>query len=317
MARGGEVTTRSPLRDALKDYLALRRALGFKLTSAGRLLGQFVDYLEEKGTITITVDDALTWASLPQGTSTHWRAIRLSVVRGFATYLRGTDPTVVVPPPGLARSGPCRATPYLYSAGEIASLVEAAAELRPTLRAATYSCLIGLLAVSGMRVGEVMALDDQDLDVESAVLVVRDTKFHKSRLVPLHPTTTAALVNYRDVRDELCPRRPSPTLLVSSVGTRLLHSNVLLTFAGLTQRAGVVRRSASCRPRLHDFRHAFAVASLLDWYSNGDDVAAMLPRLATYLGHTDPKHTFWYLSAAPELMALAGQRLDAHLERRP
>jgi integrase/recombinase XerD len=309
-------TTQRSLRDALKEYLDLRRALGFKLKSAGRLLGQFVDYLEERGINTLTTDDALTWASLPSGASAHWRSIRLSAVRGFAAYLHGIDASVAVPPAGLLRCGPCRATPYLYSGAEVASLLEAATDLRPPLRAATYYTLIGLLAVSGMRIGEAIALDDQDLDIERGVLVVRESKFDRSRLVPLHSTTTEALLRYKVLRDELCPQRPSTALLVSSVGTRLLHSNIGLTFARLTQRCEIARRSASCRPRVHDFRHAFAVASLLDCYSNGDDVAAMLPRLATYLGHTDPKHTFWYLSAAPELMALAGQRLDAHLEGR-
>lgn len=308
--------TRPPLRAALEDYLALRRALGFKLDNAGRLLGQFVGYLEQRGVGTITTDDALAWVSLPAGASPHWRRIRLTAVRGFAAYLHGLDASVMVPPAGLLRTGPCRATPYLYSAGEITSLLEATAGLRPALRAATYYHLIGLLAVSGMRIGEAIALDDQDLDLQRAVLLVRNSKFGRSRLVPLHPSTAAALARYRKLRDELCPRRPNPALFVSSRGTRLLHSNIQLTFAGLTERCGITRRSASCRPRVHDLRHAFAVTSLLHWYATGEDVAAMLPRLATYLGHTDPKHTFWYLSAAPELMALAGQRLDAHLERR-
>ena len=308
--------TRPPLRAALEDYLSLRRALGFKLDNAGRLLGQFVGYLEERGIDTVTTDDALTWASLPAGASPHWRRIRLGAVRGFAAYLHGLGASVVVPPAGLLRTGPCRATPYLYSAGEIASLLEATAGLRPALRAATCHHLIGLLAVSGMRIGEAIALEDQDLDPGRAVLLVRNSKFGRSRLVPLHPTTAAAMARYLKLRDQLCPERPGPALFVSSRGTRLLHSNIQLTFAGLTKRCGIVRRSASCRPRIHDLRHAFAVTSLLSWYAAGEDVAAMLPRLATYLGHTDPKHTFWYLSAAPELMALAGQRLDAHLKRR-
>ena len=309
------MTTHPSLRSDLEDYLRLRRALGFKLESAGRLLGQFVDYLQTRGVDTITTDDALVWASLPAAACPHWRAIRVSAVRGFAAYLHGIDASVVVPPAGLVRSGPCRATPYLYSAAEIVSLLNATTELRPPLRAATYHTVIGVLAVSGMRIGEVIALDDGDLDVEHDLLVVRDSKFGKSRLVALHSTTTAAVVRYQQLRDELRPWRSSPALFVSSVGTRLLHSNISLTFAGLTQRSGIVRRSASCRPRVHDLRHAFAVASLLDCYANGGDVPAMLPRLATYLGHTDPKHTFWYLSAAPELMALAGQRLGTHLER--
>jgi len=249
------MTTQPSLRSALEDYLRLRRALGFKLKSAGRLLGQFVDYLEARGIETITTDDALSWASLPEEASAHWRAIRLSVARGFAAYLHGIDATLEVPPAGLIRSGPCRATPYLYSAAEVTSLLEAAADLRPPLRAATYYNLIGLLAVSGMRIGEAIALDSKDLDLERTVLVVRDSKFDKSRLVPLHASTTAALLGYLELRDELCPRRSSPALLVSSVGTRLWHSNIELTFAGLTQRGGIVRRSASCRPRVHDLRH--------------------------------------------------------------
>jgi len=310
------MTTQPSLRSDLEDYLRLRRALGFKLKSAGRLLGQFVDYLQARGVDVITTDDALAWASLPAA-SPHWRAIRLSAVRGFAAYLHGIDASVVVPPAGLVRSGSCRATPYLYSAAEIVSLLNATGELRPPLRAATYYSVIGLLAVSGMRIGEAIALDDGDLDVERNLLVVRDSKFGKSRLVPVHSTTTATVVRYQQLRDELRPRRSSPALFVSSVGTRLLHSNISLTFAGLTERSGIARRSASCRPRVHDLRHAFAVTSLLECYESGGDVPAMLPRLATYLGHTDPKHTFWYLSAAPELMVLAGRRLDMHLEGRP
>jgi integrase len=308
--------TRPSLRACLEDYLALRRALGFKLKSTGRLLGQFVEHLEQRGAGTITIDQALAWASLPPGASPHWRRTRLSAVRGFAAYLHGIDASVEVPPAALLRSGPCRATPYLYSAEEVALLLKATADLRPPLRAATYYSLVGLLAVSGMRIGEVIALDDEDLDIEQTVLVVRNSKFGKSRLVPLHPTTATALVSYKGLRDELCPRRRSPALLVSARGTRLLHSNIQLTFARLANRCGISSRSGSCRPRLHDFRHAFAVSSLLDCYRDGADVPALLPRLATYLGHTDPKHTFWYLSAAPELMALAGQRLDAHLGAR-
>ena len=310
------MTTQPPLRATLEDYLRLRRALGFKLNNAGRLLGQFVDYLEERGVETISIDGALAWASLPAGASNHWRAIRLGAVRGFAAYLHGIDASVIVPPAGIIRSGPCRATPYLYSAAEIASLLEATAELSPRLRSVTYYSLIGLLAVSGMRIGEAIALDDDDLDTGRDLLIIRHAKFDKVRLVPLQPTTTAALGRYRQLRDELCPSRSSPALFVSSAGTRLWHSNIGLTFAGLTRRCGISPRSASCRPRVHDLRHAFAVASLLDCYSTGGDVAVMLPRLATYLGHSDPKHTFWYLSAAPELMALAGEKLEGHLDRR-
>ena len=203
--------------------------------------------------------------------------------------------------------------PYLYSEAEIRGLLVAAGELRPRLRAATYQTLIGLLATCGLRVSEAIALDTTDLGRQDHLLVIRETKFAKSRLVPLHSTTTARLAAYIALRDQTRVNPLCPALLISGAGTRLHHSNVGLTFAQLAQRAGVTRRSAACRPRMHDFRHSFAVASLLDWYRTGADVPAMMPRLATYLGHTDPKHTYWYLTAAPELMGMAGQRLDAYL----
>jgi integrase/recombinase XerD len=220
---------------------------------------------------------------------------------------------VDVPPAGLIRRGPDRATPYLYSDTEIRALMRAASALRPRLRAATYQTLIGLLAVTGARVSELIAADEDDLDTEQGLLVVRDTKFAKSRLLPLHHTTTQALARYRQLREQARPRPSAPALLISTAGTRLHHANIGLTFARLAEQTGLARRSASCRPRVHDFRHSFAVATLLGWYRDGADVPALLPRLSTYLGHTDPKHTYWYLSAAPELMAQAGQRLDAHL----
>jgi len=307
------MTQRPRLRHALQDYLRLRRALGFKLDNAGRLLDQFVGYLEERGIDTVTTEQALAWATMPAGASPHWLGIRMSVVRSFTSYLHSIDQSVQVLPTGLAHSGRCRATPYLYSAAEIGSLIQAAGALQPPLRAATYQSLIGLLAATGIRIGEAIALDDEDLDADGGLLVVRNSKFDKSRLVPLHSTTTGALARYLDLRGELRPALASPALFVSTAGTRLLHSNVNFTFAGLAKRVGLVRRSASCRPRIHDLRHSFAVATVLDWYAGGADVAAMMPRLSTYLGHSDPKHTYWYLSAAPELMAVAGQRLDAHL----
>jgi integrase/recombinase XerD len=305
------------LREALLQYLALRRALGFKLKTTGRLLGQFVDHIDAQGATTLTVTDALAWATLPVGASSTWHAIRLSMVRGFAAYLHGLDPTVAVPPADLLRHGYDRITPYLYSEADIRALLTAAGALRPAFRAVTYQTLIGLLVASGIRIGEAIALDTDDLEpADGGQLLIRNTKFGKDRLVPLHPSTTRALVDYLTLRDQRHPHPRCPALLVSTVGTRLHHSNIGLVFNRLTAQARITRRSATCRPRIHDVRHSFAVATLTDWYRTGADVPALLPRLATYLGHTDPKNTFWYLSAAPELMALAGQRLDAHLAGR-
>ena len=244
-----------PLRDSLDDYLALRRALGFRLKTAGRLLGQFVSWLDDRGSDTITTEDALAWAVLPPGASQAWQSIRLSMVRGFAAYLHGTDPSVQVPPPGLIRRGNDRATPYIYSDAEISAIIAAAGTLRPRFRAATYQALISLLAASGVRIGEALSFDRGDLDADQGMLTVRDAKFGKTRLIPLHASTTAALTRYSALRDEHHPRPADPALFLSTAGTRLRHSNVSLTFSKLTDQAGLARRSASCRPRIHDVRH--------------------------------------------------------------
>jgi integrase/recombinase XerD len=210
-----------------------------------------------------------------------------------------------------------RATPYLYSAAEVTALIAAAASLRSPLRAATYQTLIGLLAVTGMRVGEAIRLDRADLDPRAGVLTIRDSKFGKSRLVPLHPTTTAALSGYLRLRDQLHPGPSDPAVFISPAGTRLLYCNVHATWRQLVRTAGLHPRSPHCRPRPHDLRHSFAVASLLDAYATGQDGQARLALLSTYLGHVNPAATYWYLSAAPELLALAGQRLEEHLREQP
>jgi len=304
----------SPLGQALADYLRVRRVLGFKLDQAERLLAQFVAYLHAHDAEVPTIEDALAWAMSPTDATPRWWAHRLSTVRGFAVHLHALDPRVEVPPPGLLRCGPRRAIPYLYSAADIGALVDAAAMLPRPLGAATYRTLIGLLAVTGMRVGEAIRLDRDDLDADhDGLLRVRDSKFGKSRLVPLHPSTVAALRDYLHVRDRLLPAPASPALLISTAGTRLGYNNVWRTVHRLVRQAGITARSASCRPRIHDLRHSFAVATMLDWYAGGADVQALLPRLSTYLGHADPTHTSWYLQAAPELLTLAAHRLDTHL----
>lgn len=301
----------SPLREALAGYLSVRRALGFRLDRAEKLIGQFLDYLEERQAAVITTDHVVGWATAPGGAS-WWHALRVSAVRPFASWLHSLDRVHEVPPAGLIPHGPHRAVPYLYSAGEIGALVTAAGLRHRPVSAATYPALIGLLASTGARVGELLALDDGDFDADGGVLTVRNGKSGKQRLLPLHRTATEALARYQRERDRLVPARPGDALLVSCDGTRLDHSRVSKAFRCIAADAGITARSAACRPRIHDLRHSFAVSSLLDWYRRGDDVQAMLPRLATYLGHTDPRHTYWYLSAAPELLALAAERLENH-----
>jgi integrase/recombinase XerD len=294
---------------ALNEYLALRRSVGFKLEEAARVLPRFVTYLERRHASTITSDLALAWAMEPHGKRDLW-AVRLGLVRGFARYQQAFDPRTEVPPPELLPQRRRRATPFLYSNEEVRSLVRAAHQLSPPLYAWTYTTLIGLLASTGMRRGEVIRLDREDVDWNHGLLVVRKSKFGKSRELPLHPTTIGALRAYARVRERLCPRPKSPSFFVSLRGTRLLPHRVHLTFRRLVECAGIAPRSAHCRPRIHDLRHSFAIRTMLDWYRAGVDVESRLPLLSTYLGHFAPSTTYWYLSAAPELFALVARRLE-------
>jgi integrase len=298
------------LRAALVDYLRLRRALGYALRRDEKLLAQFLTWLEDHSKDTVAVADALAWASLPTEASPSWLAFRMGVVRGFAGYLHSLDPRVQVPPRGLLPGSPHRAVPYLYSDADIAALIAQTRRLRTPLRAATIATVIGLLTVTGMRIGEVIALDDTDLDTTAELLQVRHAKGDSQRLIPLHPTAIGALLEYRQRRDAVFAPPVSPALFVSTSGQRLQYVNVSATFTTLVRRAGLPPRPAPCRPRIHDFRHSFAVRTLLDWYRDGADIASRLPLLSAYLGHIDPKATYWYLDAAPELMAEAARRLE-------
>ena len=303
----------SPLRQALEDYLQVRRSLGYKLARPEKLLGQFIGYLEQAGAVTVT-EHALAWAVLPGGDPS-WHAYRLAAVRAFAAWLHTADPDAQVPPAQLVPSRKLRATPYLYAGAQITAIIGAASSLRFPLRVATYQTLIGLLAVTGMRVGEAINLDRGDVDLDAGVLTIRQGKHGKSRLIPLHHTTVQALRGYFAQRDRLHPHPRTAAVLISPAGTRLMYCNVHATWKRLVASAGLAPRSASCRPRIHDLRHSFAVRALLDAYNSGQDGQATLALLCTYLGHVDPAATYWYLTASPELMAAAGNRLQAWLER--
>lgn len=301
-----------PLRQESADYLALRRALGYRMARPEKLLNQFLDYLAHHGASRITVATALDWARLPANGTSNWWACRLSAVRGFATYLHALDPMHEVPAPDLLPQRPRRASPYLYSDAEIAALIAAANTLSTPLRRTTFATLIGLLAVTGIRVGEAIALDRGDVDLAARRLTVRFGKFGKTRELALHPSTIDALRRYQRLRDRLAPRTGTSAFFVSLAGNRLLYCNVHHAFHRLVRLAGLTPRS-SCRPRIHDLRHSFAVHTMLDAYVCGEDGQARLTLLATWLGHVHPASTYWYLSASPELMAVAGTRLEAHL----
>lgn len=309
MAGGTDMTA---LEQRVADYLAVRRGLGFKLITEQRQLASFAAFLDEASASTVTIELALRWATIPTGVGHAYLAHRMRTVRGFARYLRAIDPQTEVPPLQLLPARKHRPTPHIYSQAEIAALMTAAGMLRPPLRAATMQTLIGLLACTGLRDGEAFALDRTDIDRADGLLRIRDAKFGKSREVLIHPTTLTALAAYLARRDELRSGGDRVCVFVSSWGARLSHKSVHLSFDQIRRAASLTGSSPGRQPRLHDLRHTFSVNTLLGWYHAGDDVAAKLPLLSTYLGHVDPAATYWYLSAVPQLLGLAADRLEQH-----
>ena len=298
------------LQAALEDYITIRRTMGFKFEDSAKLLSGFVAQLEHDGSQVITSVAAVAWATAAGG-HPNWWGKRLSMVRGFARYLHSLDSEHEVPPTGMFPTRPCRATPYLYSQDDVARLMVASRSLRPASWARTMETLIGLLAVTGMRIGEVIRLDISEINWADGLLTVRSGKFGKSREVPLHPSTLAALRAYSEHRCRMGRRLRTTTFFVSIFGDHLNYDSVHRTFHRLVRRLGPQPHSKHHSPRLHDLRHTFAVRTLLDWYRDGADVSRRLHLLSTYLGHIDPSATYWYLSAAPELLALAAERLES------
>jgi integrase/recombinase XerD len=300
----------SPLEQALRDYLTLRQGLGHQLADAQRLLPSFVAFLEEQDLATITIDAVLRWCQQPTpvgGATVAPR--RMTAARGFARYLAGIDPATEIPPVGLVPLRHQRPAPFLYTDIDITALLAAARALTPTSRGLTYYTLLGLLAATGMRIGEAIALDLGDIDEEQATLLIRESKFGKSRLVPLHPSTMTALQDYLRARDGFRQPAREPCVFVGRTGKRLIYQVVSETFRKLLTDTGVGADTPR-RPRLHDLRHRFAILTLIDWYRSAEPVQPKLPVLSTYLGHREPSSTYWYLSAAPELLTLAAARRD-------
>lgn len=294
------------LRRAVDDYVTLRRALGYQLRGYERYLRDLVADLERAGAEAVTIELAVAWAAKPAGAPpVQWKA-RLGIARGFARYLQTLDPATQVPPINLLAYRRLRPAPYIYRPEEIHALLDASDTLRPPLRAATYRALLGLLAVTGMRVGEAIALDRGDVDLRERRLLIRDAK-GGGRQLALHASTAQALRDYGALRDRLCPRPKTPSFFVSSVGTRVIYQCVWETFGTLRATAGLDARRPV--PRAHDLRHSFAVQTLVDWHRTGVDVAARLPLLGAWMGHRHPASTYYYLQADPQLLALAAQRL--------
>lgn len=299
------------IREALVQYLALRRALGTQLLEPGVALDHFVDFLEDEEAEFITTQLALRWAQQPTHVQRATWARRLTTVRGFATWLSTSDPRTEIPPPRLLASRHRRPTPYIFTDVETVHLMTEAMRLTSStgLRPMIYETLIGLLASTGLRPGEALALDEPDVDLDNSILSIRQTKFGKSRFVPVESSTRDALAKYAQRRNELCQSRQTNAFLVADNGKRLDGWNARSTFARIScaagLRAAVAGKRVGTGPRLYDFRHSFTTRKLIEWYRAGVDVERELPQLATYLGHVDIGHTYWYIQAVPELLELA------------
>lgn len=305
----------NPLADALEEYLAIRKGLGVHLRVTSGLLRRFVAFVDGAGSEVITQDLALQWAMHSNTVQPATWAWRLGMVRRFAAWRLATDPRTHVPPPGLLPHRYRRTRPYLYTEVEVQRLLAAARALPSArgFRGLTYATLFGLLAATGLRVSEALHLDGPDVELDKGLLTIRRTKFGKSRLVPVHPSTIEALTGYADTRDRLLPRRHTPAFFVSERGGRLTDGNTRHTFAVVCRRSGLRIPTPGRRhgrgPRLHDLRHRFAACTLVAWYRAGRDVERDMPKLATYLGHVHVNDTYWYLEAVPELLELAAARL--------
>jgi integrase len=302
------------MAERVEEYLGYRHALGYQMDKEGqrlRCFARFADAAGHKGPLTVEI--ALTWARLPAQSARLNQARRLEVVRTLARYLAAREPGTEVPPRDLLGPAHARRPPFIYSEEDITALIQAARALSPTdgLRPATYATLIGLLACTGLRIGEALALRADDINWSTAVLNVRKGKFHKARLVPVHASAVAPLRSYASARDRQHPPLAEGTFFVGAGGRPLRYPAVARTFAALLRRAmpGVVP-AGRVRPRLHDLRHTFAVRRLLGWYRDGTDINGAIDQLSAYLGHTRLRHTYWYLTGVPELFALAAVRFE-------
>lgn len=308
----------TPLSQAADRYLQIRRGLGVRLIGADGILRSFTDFAERCGATHITTQLVLAWVQQQRGVAQATRAERFRLVRHFALWHRASEPRTEVPPQGLVPGRYRRQPPYIYRDAEIDAVLHAARGLAPptALKGHTYATVFALLWVTGMRVSEVVALDRDDAVLgKDMILQIRHTKFDKSRLLPLHPSTRQALAQYAHRRDRLIRRPQDQAFFLSDRGTRLTVCSLQYNFAHISQCVGLRAPASGHRhgrgPRLHDLRHHFVVQTLLDWYRAGVDVERQMPKLSAYVGHAHVNDTYWYIEAVPELLALAAARLGA------
>lgn len=301
------------LSSHLDDYLRARRVLGSELAFTERVLRKFTAFADEAGIGHVTTALCLRWkADYGAANNATWSR-RLTMVRGFARWLHGSDPRHEVPPPGLIPGKPRRSRPYIYSQSQIAEIVAEAARLTSDygLRGKTCSTLFGLVAVTGLRINEAIGLDDSDVDLKNAVLCVRRAKNCRSRMVPIRPCTASRLAAYRKECERILGRTPAPFFRFEG-GKRPSDCAIRYNFAHVCQHIGLRKtqpfHNHGRGPRIHDLRHSFAVHTIMDWYRDGLDADREMAKLSTYLGHANPEHTYWYMEAVPELLRLAAER---------
>jgi integrase len=307
------------LQVRVEQYLAERRRLGFELDNMGHALAHFARQVAEVGHRgPLTVDLMAAWARL--ATAGHRNratsARRLRLLRPFTRWLQQFEPATEVPNEAIFGPIPGRVTPHIYREQEMVELLAAARQLGPpdSLRAAVMETLFGLLACTGLRISEALALRDADVDLKSGVLTILQSKFGKSRLVPLHPSAIEALAKYRAQRGRHVPTAPGTPFFVTTRGQRLgqpvSDRQAHHIFARLRQKLGWVDRGGHGAPRLHGLRHSFAVRRLLQWHEQKVDIHQRMLALSTYLGHAKVSNTYWYLTGVPELMNLIGKPFE-------
>jgi integrase len=293
------------------DYIGSRRAMGYKFGCQAPVVIDLARHLDDLGVEHLTITDAVAWATSTPAAAA-WTSGRLGIARGFARFVHPHDPASEILPTRLLPAPSHRAVPYIYSDNDIARLIDAAGNLQPAHRADTYQTMVALIAVTGMRIGEIVRLDDGDVDLVDGLLTIRDSKFAKSRQVPLHPSASAALADYRQRRDERRTVPKTTAFFTSAIGTRVLRDNLSTIFPRLVREAGLRSPAGRRPPRAHDLRHTFAVRTLIEWHRRRIDVNERIPVLSAWLGHVDPANTYWYLTGVPELLAQITDRLDEH-----
>ena len=309
--------TKTTMVSLVEDYLAVRREMGFALDIAGyRLLafGRFADQAGHSGPVTFEL--AVGWAQALPCRSRLTSAWRLQTLRPFLKYRSQFDPGTAIVPRGFFGSTHRRLVPHIYTEQEIVALLQATDHLVPTkgLRPATYRTLFGLLASTGLRISEALHLRPQEVDFAHGILTVSQTKFRKSRLVPLHPTTVAALKQYADFQKRKFGEHGTETFFVSDRCKPLPYTTVCNTFVYLRRNLAWIGRGGYALPRIHDIRHTFITRSLLDSYHRNQSPDHVVDTLSTYVGHAKVTDTYWYVSATPEIMAVAASRFEGFID---